>query len=134
MLEEFLAREADAGRLALKLKSVAGQALVHGHCHQKAFGAMGALERTLRLVPGLNLSTVESSCCGMAGSFGYEAEHYEVSMRMAEQALLPAMRQASPYTSAVAGGFSCRHQIADGAGRQALHPVRLLAQALAEPG
>jgi FAD/FMN-containing dehydrogenase/Fe-S oxidoreductase len=130
MLEEFLAREADAGRLALRLKPLAGEALLHGHCHQKAFGAMPALERVLRLVPGLQLSTVESSCCGMAGSFGYEAEHYDVSMKMAGQALLPAMCKASLYTLPVAGGFSCRHQIADGAGREALHPARLLAQAL----
>jgi FAD/FMN-containing dehydrogenase/Fe-S oxidoreductase len=133
LVEEFLAQEADAGRLALKLKPVAKDALLHGHCHQKAFGTMGALERTLALIPGLKLSTVESSCCGMAGSFGYEAEHFEVSMRMAEQGLLPAMCKASLYTLPLAGGFSCRHQIADGAGRQALHPVRLLAQALAEP-
>jgi Fe-S oxidoreductase len=130
MLEEFLAREADAGRLALRLKPLAGEALLHGHCHQKAFGAMPALERVLRLVPGLQLSTVESSCCGMAGSFGYEAEHYDISMKMAEAALLPAMCKASLYTLPVAGGFSCRHQIADGAGREALHPARLLAQAL----
>jgi FAD/FMN-containing dehydrogenase/Fe-S oxidoreductase len=133
LVEEFLAQEADAGRLALKLKPVAADALLHGHCHQKAFGAMGALERALALVPGLKVSTVESSCCGMAGSFGYEAEHYEISMRMAEQGLLPAMCKASLYTLPLAGGFSCRHQIADGAGRQALHPVRLLAQALADP-
>ncbi|OGA70122.1 MAG: lactate dehydrogenase, partial [Betaproteobacteria bacterium RIFCSPLOWO2_12_FULL_67_28] len=89
LLEEFLSAEADAGRLRLPLKPLAAPALLHGHCHQKAFGAMGAAERALRLIPELKLSVIESSCCGMAGSFGYEAEHYEVSMKMAEASLLP---------------------------------------------
>ena len=119
------------GRLNLKLKPVAGKALLHGHCHQKAFGAMGAVERALRLVPGLEVSTIESSCCGMAGSFGYEAEHYAVSMKMAEASLLPAVRKAEPGTLLVADGTSCRHQIADATGRQAVHVACVLAAALA---
>ena len=131
LFEEYLVREADAGRLQLPLKPLAGDVLLHGHCHQKAFGAMGAVEGALRLVPGLKLSTVESSCCGMAGSFGYEAEHYEVSMKMAEAALLPAVRRAPADTIVVADGTSCRHQIADGARRGALHVARLLEKALA---
>ncbi len=73
LLEEFLASEADAGRLDLKLKPVGAAAILHGHCHQKALGAMGAVEKVLRLVPDLKVETVETSCCGMAGSFGYEA-------------------------------------------------------------
>ncbi len=131
LFEEFLAEEADAGRLKLPLKPVAKKALLHGHCHQKAFAAMGAVEKTLRLVPGLEVSTVESSCCGMAGSFGYEAEHFDVSMKMAEASLLPAVRKAGPDTLVVADGTSCRHQIADGAQREALHVARVLALSLA---
>ena len=131
LLEEFLAREAEAGRLKLKLKSIASAALLHGHCHQKAFGAMGAVERTLRLVPALDVQTIESSCCGMAGSFGYEAEHYEISMKMAEADLLPVVRKAAPDTLIVADGTSCRHQIAHGAQREAIHVARVLEQALA---
>ena len=130
LFEEFLAAELDAGRFAPALKPVAAQALLHGHCHQKAFGAMGAVERVLRAVPGLEVSVVESSCCGMAGSFGYEAEHYDVSMKMGELALLPAVRNAHADALIVADGTSCRHQIADGAGRRALHVARVLERAL----
>ncbi len=131
LFEEFLAREAEAGRLKLALKPLEREALLHGHCHQKAFGAMGAVERVLALVPGMKLSTIESSCCGMAGSFGYEAEHYEVSMKMAEAALLPAVRAAQPETLIIADGTSCRHQITDGSERRALHVARVLERALA---
>jgi FAD/FMN-containing dehydrogenase/Fe-S oxidoreductase len=130
LFEEFLAMEADAGRLKLKLKPLPGEALLHGHCHQKAFGAMGAVERALGLVPELKVRTVESSCCGMAGSFGYEAEHYEMSMKMAEADLLPAVRKAANEALIVADGTSCRHQIEHGAGREALHVARVLEQAL----
>jgi Fe-S oxidoreductase len=130
LFEEFLATELEAGRLDLKLKPIGEQALLHGHCHQKAFGAMSSVEKTLKLVPGLKVRTVESSCCGMAGSFGYEAEHYDVSMRMAEADLLPAVRKASADTLLVADGTSCRHQIEHGAQRQALHVARVLEQAL----
>jgi FAD/FMN-containing dehydrogenase/Fe-S oxidoreductase len=130
LLEEFLAGEADAGRLDLKLKSVAASALLHGHCHQKAFGAMGAVEKVLRLVPDLKVQSIESSCCGMAGSFGYEAEHYEVSMKMAEANLLPAVRNAAADALIVADGTSCRHQIEHGASRRAIHVARVLEQAL----
>jgi FAD/FMN-containing dehydrogenase/Fe-S oxidoreductase len=130
LFEEFVAREVDAGRLALALKPLAKKALLHGHCHQKAFGAMPSVERVLRMVPGLDVQAVPGSCCGMAGSFGYEAEHYEVSMKMGEASLLPAVRQAPADALIVADGTSCRHQIADGAGRSALHVARILAQVL----
>jgi len=92
---------------------------------------MGAVEKVLGLVPGLKVKTVESSCCGMAGSFGYEAEHHEISLKMAELSLLPAVRQASPETLIVADGTSCRHQIADGSERRAMHVARVLERALA---
>jgi FAD/FMN-containing dehydrogenase/Fe-S oxidoreductase len=132
LFEEFLALEHEAGRLALKLKPLAEKrALLHGHCHQKAFGAMPAVQRTLALVPELAIETVESSCCGMAGNFGYEAGHYDISMKMAEAALLPKVRAAGADTIVVADGTSCRHQIADGAAREAIHVARVLARALA---
>ena len=126
LFEEFLAREPDR----LKLKETKKEVLLHGHCHQKAFDAMPAVQKVLGLVPGLKTQTVETSCCGMAGSFGYEAEHYEVSMKMAESALLPAIRK-SPEALLVADGTSCRHQIAHGAAREAVHVARVLADALA---
>ncbi len=132
LFEEFLALEHEAGRLALKLKPLAEKrALLHGHCHQKAFGAMPAVQRTLSLVPELKVETIESSCCGMAGSFGYEAGHYAVSMKMAELALLPKIRATGEDTLLVADGTSCRHQIADGTSRQAIHVAQVLARALA---
>ncbi len=135
LIEEFLAREHRAGRLKLPLAALPEKrALLHGHCHQKAFDAMGATREVLGLVPGLAVDVVESSCCGMAGSFGYEAAHYDVSMRMAELSLLPAVRAADPATLIVADGTSCRHQIADGTrptgAREAVHVVRVLARAL----
>jgi Fe-S oxidoreductase len=125
MLEEFLAR--NPGRL--KFREMKRDVLLHGHCHQKAFDAMSSVEKVLGMVPGLKVSTVQTSCCGMAGSFGYEAEHYDVSMKMAEMSLLPAVRN-SPAALLVADGTSCRHQIADGTGREAVHAARLLADAL----
>jgi Fe-S oxidoreductase len=125
LFEEFLAQ--NPGKL--KFKSMDQQVLLHGHCHQKAFDVMPAVEKVLGMVPGLKVSTVQTSCCGMAGSFGYEAEHYEVSIKMAEMSLLPAVRNASQAV-VVADGTSCRHQIADGTGRQAIHVARVLAEAL----
>ena len=136
LLTEYLARESAAGRLHLPLRPLPQRrALVHGHCHQKAFDAFRATLAVLELVPGLTVEAVESSCCGMAGNFGFEAEHYDVSLAMAELALLPAVRAAGPDTLIVADGTSCRHQIADGTrdagrGRQAVHAVRVLAGAL----
>jgi FAD/FMN-containing dehydrogenase/Fe-S oxidoreductase len=130
MFEEFLVREAATGRLKLPLKPVAKRALVHGHCHQKAFGMFGAVERILKLVPGLKVETVESSCCGMAGAFGYGADTIDVSLAMGELSLLPAVRKADSDTLIVADGTSCRHQIHDGAGREALHVARVLAMSL----
>jgi FAD/FMN-containing dehydrogenase/Fe-S oxidoreductase len=130
LFEEFVAAEARAGRFALKLKPADKPILLHGHCHQKAFGAVEPILEVLRLIPGAQPSLIESSCCGMAGSFGYEAKHHAVSMQMAEAALLPAIR-AKPEAIVVADGTSCRHQIADGSQRQALHVARLLEMQLA---
>jgi len=132
LFEEFIAAEIDAGTFRLDLQPLAqSKALLHGHCHQKAFAAMGAVEKTLKFIPGLNVETVESSCCGMAGAFGYEAANYETSIKMAELSLLPKVRAADKDTLIVADGTSCRHQIADGAMRDAVHVARVLEMALA---
>ena len=128
--EEFLAREAAAGRLKLPLKKIADRALVHGHCHQKAFDAFSPVETVLKMVPDLKVEPVESSCCGMAGSFGYNADTIDVSLAMGELSLLPAVRKADAGTLIVADGTSCRHQIHDGAGRDAIHVARVLAISL----
>jgi len=130
LFEEFLIREAQAGHLQLPLGPVAGKALVHGHCHQKSFGAFKPVEQVLRLVPDLDVEIIESSCCGMAGAFGYGADTYAASMEMAELSLLPAVRRADDATLIVADGTSCRHQIKDGAGRGAVHVARVLAMSL----
>src|SRR6202000_2739321 len=112
------------------LKKIAERALLHGHCHQKAFDVLSPVETVLKLVPGLSVETVESSCCGMAGAFGYGAETIEVSKAMGELSLLPAVREAGADTLIVADGTSCRHQIHDGTGRAAIHVARVLANAL----
>ncbi len=105
--------------------------LLHGHCYQKALVGTGPARRALALPPGTIVEEVDSGCCGMAGSFGYEAEHYALSMQMAERRLLPAVRAAGATTIVVAAGVSCRQQIAHGAGRPALHPAQMLRDALA---
>jgi Fe-S oxidoreductase len=131
LFEEFLAREAGAGRLALPLAPLNGAVVLHGHCHQKAFGAMGAVEAALKLVPDIKVETIESSCCGMAGSFGYHAQTINTSLAMGELSLLPAVRKAPAEAILVADGTSCRHQIKDCTGREALHVARVLARSLA---
>ena len=132
LLEEFLVREKRAGRLNLSLQPIAQkQALLHGHCHQKAFGIMSDVEEVLSWIPDLNCTTIESSCCGMAGAFGFEAEHIDVSLKMGELSLLPAVRSAETDTLIIADGTSCRHQIHDGTAREAVHVASVLATALA---
>jgi len=129
LFEEFLTQA--KGKLTLSLKdSGPRDAFLHGHCHQKAFGAMPSVVKALELVPNLSVKVIESSCCGMAGAFGYEKEHYDISMKMAERSLLPAVREAPGSAFIVADGTSCRHQIASGAGREAVHVARVLASAL----
>ncbi|MBU3577675.1 FAD-binding and (Fe-S)-binding domain-containing protein [Polynucleobacter sp. UK-Kesae-W10] len=126
LLEEFLASEAKAGKLNLTLKAASKPILFHGHCHQKSFAAVTPAMELLKLIPNAEPKLIESSCCGMAGSFGYEAEHIEVSKQMAEASLLPSIRK-SPDSWVVADGTSCRHQIADGAQREAVHIAKILA-------
>jgi len=132
LFEEFVDSERSAGRLGLALAPMPGRtALLHGHCHQKAFDTVGAAVTALRLIPGLTVETFDSTCCGMAGSFGYEAEHYEMSLKIGELDVLPKMRSAPTDTLLVACGTSCRHQIADAVGREARHLVRILDDASA---
>ena len=130
LFEEFIAAEAERGAFALSFGGAEARVHMHGHCHQKSFGVMGAVERTLGLVPGLTVKVIESSCCGMAGAFGYKAETAAISKAMAELSLLPAVRAAAPGDVIAADGFSCRHQIRDGSGRKAVHVARILADAL----
>ena len=127
LLGEFLARHG----VELELRAPAARAHVHGHCHQQAFGAFDPTLDALRGVAGLEVRPIQSSCCGMAGAFGYQAETQAASLAMAEASLLPAVRAAPAEDLIVADGFSCRHQIRDLSGRNAIHSVRVLNLALA---
>src|SRR5438067_1501693 len=129
LFEEFVASERAAGRFDLPLFAMDKTVLLHGHCHQKAFGTAMAAADALRIIPELKVETFDSTCCGMAGSFGLEAEHYEVSLKIGELGVLPKMRAAAPDTVLAACGTSCRHQIADAAARDARHIVRILDEA-----
>ncbi|TDR89732.1 FAD-binding and (Fe-S)-binding domain-containing protein [Enterovirga rhinocerotis] len=132
LFEEALAADLAAGTVTLPAADQGGRvAHLHGHCHQKAFGAMGAVETVLRAVPGLTVKPIESSCCGMAGAFGYGRDTIDVSLAMGELSLLPAVRAAGEDDLVVADGTSCRHQIHDGTGREALHVARVLDAAMA---
>ncbi len=134
LLEEFLARESAAGRLQIAWRPADEQApkvLVHGHCHQKAVGAMKSMRKLLKQIPGVRFEMIEASCCGMAGSFGFEAEHVDTAREMAAQALLPTI-QAQPEAEVVANGFSCRYQIRETAQRDSMHLAQLLRSRLAE--
>jgi FAD/FMN-containing dehydrogenase/Fe-S oxidoreductase len=132
--EEFMVAEAEAGRLPTGLFTrLQRRVLLHVHCQEKALLGAEKAAQALRLVPGLQLEVVDAGCCGMAGAFGYEREHYDISMKMAERALLPAVRQASG-ALVVAPGVSCRQQIEHGTGVHALHPAEVLAMSLACPG
>jgi len=127
LLEQFIESERASSRLELALVPMEGRTvLLHGHCHQKAFGTVGAAVEALQLIPGLAVEIFDSTCCGMAGSFGYEAEHHEMSLRIGELGVLPRMRAAAPDTLLAANGTSCRHQIGDAVGREAWHIVRIL--------
>ena len=134
MFEEFLAEAQHCGKATLRLAPVGEKALLHGHCHQKAFDALGPVQQLLGLIPGLSVETINSSCCGMAGAFGFQAETADVSRAMGELSLLPAVREAALEAIIVADGTSCRHQILDGAGRHAFHVAKVLSQAVNSVG
>ena len=128
--EEFIADLADAGELDLRFTDAPRHLLLHGHCHQKALIGTKPAHRILTLPPNYTLEEVDTSCCGMAGSFGFEAEHLDISMQMAERRLLPAVRDAAADTLIVAAGVSCRQQIDHGAGKRPLHPAQVLREAI----
>jgi FAD/FMN-containing dehydrogenase/Fe-S oxidoreductase len=128
--EEFIAKLADEGNLNLQFEDEARKLLLHGHCHQKALVGTGPSQQTLTLPEGYSVSEVDSGCCGMAGAFGYENEHYDISMAMAERRLLPAVREQSDDTIIAAAGASCRQQIQHGTGKRAYHPAEILRAAL----
>ena len=133
LFEEFIASLADRGELDLRLTDEAQRVLLHGHCHQKALVGTKPSHRVLMLPPNYVVEEVDSGCCGMAGSFGYEAEHYDLSIKMADRRLLPAVREVGEGVLIAAAGTSCRAQIQHGTGRAALHPAEVLRGALAVP-
>jgi Fe-S oxidoreductase len=129
LLEEFLLRERGRG-LVLHFAVHGRKALLHGHCHQKALVGTAPTVAALRWA-GFEVSEVDSGCCGMAGSFGFEREHYDISVALGNRRLAPAVKAAEPATEIVAPGMSCRQQIDHLAGRRARHPAEVLRDALA---
>lgn len=134
LFDEWFARELDAGRItAAAFRPEPREILLHGHCHQKALASLAPTVRMLELPPGHRVRVVPSGCCGMAGAFGYEREHFHVANAVGELSLFPAVRACPPATTIAAPGTSCRHQIHDATARTALHPVQLMRHALAHP-
>jgi FAD/FMN-containing dehydrogenase/Fe-S oxidoreductase len=131
LIDDFIAREIESGHIhAGQFTSEPRTILLHGHCQQKALTSVGGSVRALSLPANYTVKTIPSGCCGMAGSFGYEAEHYQLSQQIGELVLLPAVRDQPETTIIAAPGTSCRHQIKDGTGKKALHPVEVLYEAL----
>ncbi len=130
-LEEFISREADQGNIPASLFHTGkGNIHYHGHCHQKALSSISHTEKMLSLLPGRSVHAIECGCCGMAGVFGFEKDHYDLSMQIGELALFPAIRKTATHDTIVASGTSCRQQILEGTGRQALHPAQALFRSL----
>jgi Fe-S oxidoreductase len=132
LIEEFLVNLAEKGKLSLTWKESRDfrDILVHGHCYQKAMNGMQHLLKMFKMIPGTSVEEIDCGCCGMAGSFGYEKEHYDISMKCGEDRLFPKIREAPENCYISAAGTSCRHQILDGTGRKAEHPIVLFARAL----
>ena len=130
LFEEFIADLSEKGELGLEFETAKRNVLLHGHCHQKALVGTTPSKTSLALPDGYDVEEVDSGCCGMAGSFGYEKEHFDISMKMAERRLMPAVRDTNENVIIAAAGFSCRHQIHDATGRKAKHPAEVLRDAL----
>jgi Fe-S oxidoreductase len=128
--EEFMAKLADEGELDGKFREAAQHILLHGHCQQKAVVGTAPSKQTLTLPPGYTVEEVDSGCCGLAGSFGYEAEHYDISMTIGGQRLFPAVRAQEEGVIIAAAGASCRQQVKHGTGKQVMHPAEILRDAL----
>jgi Fe-S oxidoreductase len=126
MIDKFLAGEVAAGRLNCEFTSPFEKIVIHGHCHQKALFGTDSMKLLLEKVPGISVDILDTGCCGMAGSFGFEKEHYELSMQIAEQSLAPAVRNCPTGAAVVACGFSCRDQIKDTTGVKPLHWVQTI--------
>ena len=141
MIDVFLERELKAGRLepgaiasaARNPQASTRNFLIHGHCHQKALYGTRAMKTLFGLIEGASVEEIDSGCCGMAGSFGYEKQHYALSLKIGEDRLFPAIREMAPETDLIACGFSCRHQIADALGVRARHFVEAMAEAVGPP-
>jgi Fe-S oxidoreductase len=132
LIDEFIAREADRGRIRREAFTKESRNIkLHGHCHQKSLASLTSTVKALELPVNYKVQVIPSGCCGMAGSFGYEKEHFEISMKIGGLVLFPAMRSAPADTVIAASGTSCRHQIKDGIGRIAHHPAEILHDALA---
>ena len=130
LFEEWLERELSAGTVCLDLRPGPERLLLHGHCHQKSLGLLPPARALLSRVPGAEVVDLDAGCCGMAGSFGYAREHFDLSRRIGERRLLPAARALGPNERLVAAGVSCRHQVHDLADARAVHPAQLLAELL----
>ena len=131
IIDEFIANEIQKGNITKEQFTKETKRIkFHGHCHQKALSTIDTSIQLLSLPENYHVENIPSGCCGMAGSFGYEEEHYDVSMQIGEMVLFPAVRNADANTIIAAPGTSCRHQIKDGTQRQALHPVEVLYEAL----
>jgi Fe-S oxidoreductase len=125
LFEELLEDECQKGRMP-PFRTGPAEILLHGHCHQKAMGLVASSKALLSRIPGAAVQDLDAGCCGMAGSFGYVRDYFDVSRKIGERRLLPAVRQMAPSSVLVAAGVSCRHQVADFTGRRALHPAELL--------
>ena len=131
MLDEFIAREFEQGKIDQSLFTSESRTIrLHGHCQQKAVASTAPTKKMLSIPANYSVTEIPSGCCGMAGSFGYEKEHYELSQKIGELVLFPEVRKAEPEVLIAAPGTSCRHHILEGTGRKALHPVEVLYEAL----
>ena len=131
LIDEFLIYEVEKGNIRKEqFHTTTKKIMLHGHCQQKSVASVAPTVKLLSLPENYSVQTIPSGCCGMAGSFGYEEEHYELSMKIGELVLFPAVRKASEDTIIAAPGTSCRHQIKDGTGKKALHPVEILFEAI----
>ena len=130
LIDEFLAMLRDKGELELEFSQLSKQVLFHGHCHQKSLIGTDSSLKSLRLPPNYQVELINSGCCGMAGSFGFEKEHYEVSMQIGEQALFPSVNSKGPEWEVAVMGVSCRQQVEQGTGRRARHLAEVLRDAL----
>jgi Fe-S oxidoreductase len=133
MLEEFIAREIDKDNIKTDQFTAEAKTIkLHGHCQQKALASVAPTVKVLSLPKNYSVQTIPSGCCGMAGSFGYEKEHYDLSMKIGELVLFPAVRNQPDDVIIAAPGTSCRHQVKDGTGKKALHPAEILYHALVQ--